>query len=91
MDLHGQIMSLPDAGGLSEIGTTQGEQLAFKRGHKQARHAAAELALGVEAQIAAAVAAERERWARRADEYATWGGSNFAEWFGKLAAEIRTA
>lgn len=38
----------------------------------------------------AAVAAERERCAKLADEYATWGGSNFAAWFNKLAAAIRT-
>jgi hypothetical protein len=36
-----------------------------------------------------AVAEDRERWAKRADEYATWGGSNFCAWFKKLAAEIR--
>ena len=36
-----------------------------------------------------AVAAERERCAKLADEYATWGGSNFAAWFTKLAAAIR--
>lgn len=48
MDLRGQIMNLPDGCGLSEIGTTQGEQLAYKRGHKAARHAAAELAAAYE-------------------------------------------
>lgn len=32
---------------------------------------------------------EQERCARMADEYATWGGSNFAAWFKKLAAAIR--
>ena len=37
----------------------------------------------------AAVLAERERCAKVADEYATWGGSNFAEWFRKCAAAIR--
>lgn len=37
----------------------------------------------------AAVAAERERCAKLADEYATWGGSNFHGWFTKLAAAIR--
>jgi hypothetical protein len=36
-----------------------------------------------------AVAAERERCAKLADEYATYGGSNFAAWFTKLAAAIR--
>ena len=35
------------------------------------------------------VAAERERCAKMADEYATWGGSNFYAWFKKLAAAIR--
>jgi hypothetical protein len=42
-----------------------------------------------QATIDAAVAAERERCAKLADEYATWGGSNFYEWFKKLAAAIR--
>ena len=32
---------------------------------------------------------EREACAKLADEYATYGGSNFNEWFKKLAAEIR--
>ena len=53
MDLHGQIMNLPGSGGLSEIGTTQGEQLAYKRGHRDARHAAAEIALKADACIEA--------------------------------------
>jgi hypothetical protein len=35
------------------------------------------------------IAAERERCAAMADEYATWGGSNFHKWFTKLAAAIR--
>lgn len=34
-------------------------------------------------------AAERERCAKLAEEYATWGGSNFHAWFTKLAAAIR--
>lgn len=38
---------------------------------------------------AAAVAAERERCAKLAEEYATCGGSNFHAWFTKLAAAIR--
>jgi hypothetical protein len=32
---------------------------------------------------------EREACAKLADEYATWGGSNFYDWFKKLAAAIR--
>jgi len=47
--LHDQIMNLHCGLGLSEIGTTEGEQLAFKRGHKQARNEAAELALEADA------------------------------------------
>lgn len=43
----------------------------------------------VREKINAAVAAERERCAKLADEYATLGGSNFAAWFEKLAAAIR--
>jgi hypothetical protein len=34
-------------------------------------------------------AKEREACAKLADEYATWGGSNFYDWFKKLAAAIR--
>lgn len=43
------------------------------------------------AQLVAAQAAaeEREACARMADEYATWGGSNFYDWFKKLATAIR--
>jgi hypothetical protein len=48
MDLHGQMMNLPcDASNLP-----LGFEGAFKQGHKQARHAAAELALGADAEIA---------------------------------------
>ena len=32
---------------------------------------------------------EREACAKLAEEYGTWGGSGFNEWFKKLAAEIR--
>lgn len=39
--------------------------------------------------FAAGQAAERERCAKLAEEYATWGGSNFCAWFTKLAAAIR--
>ena len=34
-------------------------------------------------------AEEREACAKLADEYATWGGSNFPDWFKKLSADIR--
>jgi hypothetical protein len=37
-----------------------------------------------------AVLAEREACAKLAEEYGTWGGSNFNEWFDKLASEIRS-
>jgi len=36
-----------------------------------------------------AAAKEREACAKLADDYATWGGSNFYDWFKKLAAAIR--
>ena len=39
--------------------------------------------------VAEAVAREREGCAKMADEYATWGGSNFYDWFKKLATAIR--
>ena len=34
-------------------------------------------------------AKERGACARLAEEYGTWGGSSFNEWFKKLATEIR--
>jgi len=34
-------------------------------------------------------AKERKACAKLADEYATWGGSNFYDWFKKLATAIR--
>ena len=39
--------------------------------------------------LKAAIAAEREACAKEADEYATYGGSNFYDSFKKLAAIIR--
>jgi hypothetical protein len=57
MNMHGRIMNLPGAGGLSEIGTTHGEQLAYKRGHRDARHAAAEIAVKGDALVEELVAA----------------------------------
>jgi hypothetical protein len=38
---------------------------------------------------AKAEAKEREACAKVAEEYGTWGGSGFYEWFKKLGAEIR--
>jgi hypothetical protein len=38
---------------------------------------------------AKATAVEREACAKLAEEYGTWGGSGFYEWFKKLGAEIR--
>ena len=35
------------------------------------------------------IAKEREACAKLADEYATYGGSNFYDWFKKLAVHIR--
>ena len=43
----------------------------------------------IEQHVAEAVAKEREVCAELADEYATWGGSNFYDWFKKLATAIR--
>jgi hypothetical protein len=40
-------------------------------------------------ELEAAVKAEREACAKVCDEYATWGGSNFFDWFKKLSAAIR--
>jgi hypothetical protein len=38
---------------------------------------------------AKATAVEREACAKLAEEYGTWGGSGFYEWFKKLGVEIR--
>ena len=43
----------------------------------------------LEAFAALVAAAEREACAKLADEYATWGGSNFFDWFKKLSAAIQ--
>ncbi len=43
----------------------------------------------IEQHVAETVAREREGCAKMADEYATWGGSNFYDWFARLAAAIR--
>ena len=47
------------------------------------------LIAAIEQHVAAAGAKERERCAKMADEYATLGGSNFYDWFERLAAAIR--
>jgi hypothetical protein len=47
MDLHGQIMNLP------ATGEPAGGSMAYKLGHRDARHAAAELALRGDAAAAA--------------------------------------
>lgn len=47
------------------------------------------LRAAIEQHVAEAVAKEREGCAKMADEYATWGGSNFYGWFKKLATAIR--
>ena len=47
------------------------------------------LRTAIEQHVAEAGAKERERCAKMADEYATWGGSNFYDWFKKLATAIR--
>ena len=51
--LSSRIMNLIGSPGLSEINTSAGEQLAYKRGHRDARHAAAELALVADDLLAA--------------------------------------
>jgi hypothetical protein len=40
-------------------------------------------------EINEAILDEREACAKLADEYATWGGSNFFAWFKRLSADIR--
>ena len=45
--------------------------------------------LWTKSDVDAAIKAERESCAKEADEYATYGGSNFYDSFKKLAAIIR--
>ena len=52
---------------------------------------AADAIASLEAERDAARREAMEECARMADEYATWGGSNFHAWFTKLAAAIRAA
>jgi len=47
------------------------------------------LRAAIEQHVAEEVARKREGCAKMADEYATWGGSNFYDWFKKLATAIR--
>ena len=47
------------------------------------------LRAAIEQHAAEEVSKEREECAKMADEYATWGGSNFYDWFKKLATAIR--
>ena len=47
------------------------------------------LRIAIKKHVEEAVAKEREGCAKMADEYATWGGSNFYDWFKKLATAIR--
>lgn len=47
MNLHGQIMNLPQC----DPGLEADPQRAYKLGHRDARHAAAELALAADAEI----------------------------------------
>lgn len=51
MSLHNQIMNLSLVEGEKFDSMSEKERIAFKVGHKEARHAAAELALGVDGEI----------------------------------------
>ena len=65
MNLHGHIMSLPQTPGLQMFDATEQHLTAYKCGHRDARHAAAELALKADAEIdELRKDAERYRWLR---------------------------
>lgn len=49
MDLHGQIMNIP---AIVPKANSSNYEIVFKEGHKAARHAAAEIALKADAEIA---------------------------------------
>lgn len=55
--LHGRIMNLPQTPGLPMVNATEAQLLAYKIGHRDARHAAAELALKADAELDALRAA----------------------------------
>lgn len=70
MDLHGQIMNLPAR--LPKDCAKMATATAYKTGHRDARHAAAELALRADAlvhELREVLERERERGADLADEY----------------------
>jgi hypothetical protein len=66
MDLHGKIMNLPQTPGLPMVNATEAQLLAYKLGHRDARHAAAELALPYSAELPDD--GELESWRKTADE-----------------------
>lgn len=80
LSLHAGLGPLPEADVMWEDGKDQWGYAEYSHAYSaEAMHAYA----------AEQVAVERERCAKMSDEYATWGGSNFAAWFTKLAAAIR--
>ena len=53
MDYHGRIMNIEvDAASMAAAGKPRSLRFAFKAGHRDARHAAAEVALEAQAEIA---------------------------------------
>jgi hypothetical protein len=84
------------AGKLGPIGTVGGDVLYAKAGYKTheiLEFARAIAALSappqpVQASYTKGQQDERARCCALAKEYATWGGSNFHQWFMKLAAAI---
>lgn len=52
MDLHAQIMNLPVKPGLATANATDNQMVFYKLGHRDARHAAAELASAQSGRIA---------------------------------------
>ena len=62
-------------------------EYSYKKGSAEA--SADFEAIILPAALAKVAATEREACAKLADEYATWGGSNFFDWFKKLSAAIR--
>ena len=71
-----------------KAGIQEGEFERYK-GEDGKRKAYMMLPEELEAFAKLVAASEREACAKLADEYATWGGSNFFDWFKKLSAAIR--
>ena len=83
MDLHGQIMNIAVAPEATRMLCTASQVLAYKSGHRDARHAAAELAAAHDA-VELPDDGELEAWRSTADDLLRYSA-------GRSAADLRRA